>query len=83
MIAAKIWKVQKNLPFFNLQKIRKYVNSLQCDPTLIEVFFSVSAAFAPYQVRPFEFAPTLYRDHPHTFRVRPHQVKFTPRLSHV
>ena len=43
----------------------------------------VSAAFAPYQVRPFEFAPTLYRVRPHTFRVRPHQVEFAPRLSHV
>ena len=30
---------------------------------------TVSAAFAPYRVRPFEFAPTLYRVRPHTFRV--------------
>ena len=37
--------------------------------------FGVSAAFAPYRVRPFEFAPTLYRVRPHTFRVRPHQVE--------
>ena len=44
---------------------------------------TVSAAFAPYRVRPFEFAPTLYRVRPHTFRVRPHQVEFAPRLSHV
>ena len=44
---------------------------------------AVSAAFAPYRVRPFEFAPTLYRVRPHTFRVRPHQVEFAPRLSHV
>ena len=32
---------------------------------------------------PIEFAPTLYRARPHTFRVRPHQVEFAPRLSHV
>ena len=41
----------------------------------------VSAAFAPYRVRPFEFAPILYRVRPHTFRVRPHRVEFAPRLS--
>ena len=35
-------------------------------------------AFAPYRVRPFEFAPTLCRVRPHTFRVRPHQVEFAP-----
>ena len=29
-------------------------------------------AFAPYRVRPFEFAPTLCRVRPHTFRVQPH-----------
>ena len=34
--------------------------------------------FAPYLVRPFEFAPTLCRVRPHTFRVRPHQVEFAP-----
>ena len=43
----------------------------------------VSAAFAPYRVRPFEFAPTLYRVRPHTFRVQPHRVEFAPRLSRV
>ena len=43
----------------------------------------VSAAFAPYRVRPFEFAPTLYRVRPHTFRVRPHQVEFAPWLSDI
>ena len=43
----------------------------------------VSTAFAPYRVRPFEFAPTLYRVRSRTFRVRPHQVQFAPRLSHV
>ena len=32
---------------------------------------------------PIEFAPTLCRVRPHTFRVRPHQVEFAPRLSHV
>ena len=37
-------------------------------------------AFAPYRVRPFEFAPTLCRVRPHTFRVRPHQVEFAPRF---
>ena len=40
----------------------------------------VSAAFAPYRVSPFGFAPTLYlipyTVRPHTFRVRPHQVEF-------
>ena len=43
----------------------------------------VSAAFAPYRVRPFEFAPTLYCVRPHTFRVRPHQVVFAPTLYRV
>ena len=27
---------------------------------------------------PIEFAPTLCRVRPHTFRVRPHQVEFAP-----
>ena len=40
-------------------------------------------AFAPYRVRPFEFAPTLCRVRPHTFRVRPHQVEFAPWLSDI
>ena len=44
----------------------------------ISVVEGVSAAFAPYRVRPFGFAPTLYRVRPHTFRVRPHQVEFAP-----
>ena len=39
--------------------------------------------FAPYRVRPFEFAPTLCRVRPHTFRVRPHQVEFAPWLSDI
>ena len=39
-------------------------------------FFTV---FAPYRVRPFEFAPTLYRVRPYTFRVRPHQAVFAPK----
>ena len=30
---------------------------------------------------PIEFAPTLCRVRPHTFRVRPHQVEFAPWLS--
>ena len=33
----------------------------------------------PYAV----FAPTLCRVRPHTFRVRPHQVEFTPWLSDI
>ena len=45
--------------------------------------WGVSAAFAPYRVRPFEFAPTLYRVRPHTFRVRPHQVEFVPGLTFI
>ena len=43
----------------------------------------VSAAFAPYRNRPFEFAPTLYCVRPHTFRVRPHSVEFAPWLSDI
>ena len=51
--------------------------------TQLEIEKTVSAAFASYRVRAFEFAPTLYRVRPRTFRVRPHQVEFAPRLSHV
>ena len=39
--------------------------------------------FAPYQVRPFEFAPTLCRVRPHSFRVRPYQVEFAPWLNDI
>ena len=42
---------------------------------------SVSAAFAPYRVRPFEFAPTLYRVRPHTFRVRPPPSRVRPQIE--
>ena len=39
---------------------------------------SVSAAFAPYRVRPY-----LIPCSPHTFRVRPNQVEFAPWLSDI
>ena len=34
---------------------------------------TICTAVLPYR-EPFEFAPTLCRVRPHTFRVRPHQV---------
>ena len=58
----------------NKPKVRRHTISIPC---------RVSAAFAPYRFRPFEFAPTSYRVRPHTFRVRPHQVEFAPWLSDI
>ena len=49
--------------FFGKMRIYTYGNHLLF-PEM------VSAAFAPYRVCPFEFAPTLYRVRPHTFRSR-------------
>ena len=58
----------------NKPKVRRHTISIPC---------RVSAAFAPYRVRPFEFAPTSYRVRPHTFRVRPYQVEFAPWLRDI
>ena len=58
-----------------------------CESTLIrnviKIVVTNCTAFAPYRVRPYEFAPTLCRVRPHTFRVRPHQVEFAPWLSDI
>ena len=48
-----------------------------------ETFSGKGDFFIHGRVRAFEFAPTLYRVRPRNFRVRPHQVEFAPRLSHV
>ena len=82
---CKIHASCNNFVLINASCINPLVPSLNlalkfgsCKCFLVLILKLNCTAFTPYQVHPFEFAPTLCHVRPHTFRVRPHQVEFAP-----